>query len=100
MPTPDSMPTPTGYNKSDVTPSEEVIPTPDDNTDDFGYDKTDDDDKKPDGWYLEDLVQGEQFLFNSRHFKKLETKRTRAVCLDVNSGRTYLITESAMVKKI
>ncbi len=58
------------------------------------------DDKNPDGWYLEDLVQGEQFLFNSRHFKKLETKRTRAVCLDVNSGRTYLITESAMVKKI
>ncbi|MFC2124105.1 SprT-like domain-containing protein [Bacteroidota bacterium] len=55
---------------------------------------------KPDGWYLEDLVEGEQFFFNKRQFKKLESKRTRAICMEVNSGRKYLITESAMVKKI
>jgi len=30
------------------------------------------------GSYLEDVVEGEQFLFNKRQFKKLQKKRTRA----------------------
>jgi hypothetical protein len=58
------------------------------------------DEMKPGGCYLGDLVEGEQFFFNKQHFKKLETKRTRAICIEVNSGRKYLITESALVKKI
>jgi len=52
------------------------------------------------GSYLEDVVEGEQFLFNKRQFKKLQKKRTRAVCLDLHSGRKYLIAESAEVSKI
>ena len=54
----------------------------------------------PEGWYLEDLIAGEQFYFKKRHYKKLKTNRTRAICQDVNSGRKYLIAESVVVTKI
>jgi SprT protein len=58
------------------------------------------DDEVPDGSFLEDLVEGEQFYFNKRYYKKLKTNRTRAICQDINSGRKYLIAKSVIVKKI
>jgi SprT protein len=49
---------------------------------------------------LKTLQVGDQFLFNKTSFQYLELKRTRILCLQINSGRKYLIAQIASVKKI
>ena len=40
---------------------------------------------------LEDVPLGENFLFRKRAFKKVDVKRTRAICLDLESKKRYFI---------
>ena len=47
---------------------------------------------------LKSINQGTVFYFNDRLFKKMEKKRTRSVCIEIASGRKYLINEIAMVR--
>jgi len=47
---------------------------------------------------LKDVQIGQKFCFNSKHFIKLEKKRTRSVCQEIVSKRKYLISEIAEVK--
>lgn len=49
---------------------------------------------------LEDVPLGEEFVFRKRSFRKLELKRTRAVCLDLKNRKKYLIPEMAEVKPL
>ncbi len=49
---------------------------------------------------LSSLKIGDHFYFNKKEFKKLESKRTRCVCLEVGSNRKYLISEIADVENI
>lgn len=46
---------------------------------------------------LSDLPLGEEFLFHKRSFRKLEKKRTRSVCLDLENNKKYLIPEMATI---
>lgn len=46
---------------------------------------------------LADVSLGEEFAFRKRAFRKLEKKRTRAVCLDLANNKRYLIPEIAEV---
>ncbi|SEF71000.1 SprT-like domain-containing protein [Algoriphagus boritolerans] len=50
--------------------------------------------------FLSDLLPGKEFLLSGRKFKKGETKRTRVLCEDVNSGKKYLISRLAKVKPV
>ncbi len=47
--------------------------------------------------FLSDLGPGEIFQFNNRLFQKEFKKRTRSVCLDMKTGKQYLIPEVATV---
>lgn len=47
---------------------------------------------------LEDVPLGNEFTFRKRSFRKLEKKRTRAVCLDLKNRKKYLIPEMAEVE--
>ncbi len=49
---------------------------------------------------LRDLKPGLKFEFNDRIFEKLETRRTRIVCLEQRSGNKYLIPGIALVNMI
>lgn len=51
-----------------------------------------------DVFILEDLPLGDEFTFRKRSFRKLEKKRTRALCLDLKNGKKYLIPEMAEVE--
>ncbi len=53
-----------------------------------------------DTFTLEDVPLGEEFVFRKRSFRKLELKRTRAVCLDLKNRKKYLIPEMAEVKPL
>ncbi|MBV6644212.1 MAG: SprT-like domain-containing protein [Cyclobacteriaceae bacterium] len=57
-------------------------------------------DQPSDNILLKNLNVGDSFEFNSRKFKKLEKKRTRSVCLEMSTGRRYLISEIAAVEKL
>ncbi len=46
---------------------------------------------------LMDISIGDEFSFRKRQFRKLETKRTRAVCLDLQNGKRYSIPQMAEV---
>lgn len=46
---------------------------------------------------LESIVLGEEFFLRKRKFRKLEVKRTRALCLDLTNNRRYLISQIAEV---
>jgi hypothetical protein len=50
-----------------------------------------DENRKTAAIHLEDIEEGQTFAFKNRIFKKLEVKRTRAVCLEINSKRKYTI---------
>ncbi len=43
------------------------------------------------GETLKDLALTAEFTFRKRKFRKLEVKRTRALCLDLENNRSYLI---------
>lgn len=46
---------------------------------------------------LKNISIGQRFQFNKKQFVKLEKKRTRSVCQEINSKRKYLISEIAEV---
>lgn len=48
---------------------------------------------------LESIGSGELFVLNDKVFRKIETKRTRSVCLELRSGKRYLVSELAPVRK-
>jgi len=48
--------------------------------------------------FLSDLKPGNRFLLAGREFEKGETRRTRVLCLEVKSGRKFLIAQLAKVK--
>lgn len=50
--------------------------------------------------YLEDLNEGEVFDLNGRIYTKIKKRRTRSLCKDNVSGKKYLVSELAPVKKI
>ena len=52
------------------------------------------------GHSLADLQQGDVFTFNQRTFKKEITKRTRVLCLELKTGRKYLIPKVALVELV
>jgi hypothetical protein len=49
--------------------------------------------------YLSDISIEEKFIFNKRVFKKLERRRTRTLCLDLENNKRYLIAEVAKVSR-
>lgn len=52
------------------------------------------------GLRLEEIKEGETFIFKNRIFKKLETRRTRVLCLEKKSNRKFTIPKVAVVEKI
>lgn len=50
--------------------------------------------------FLSDLMPGKQFILSGRKFKKGETRRTRVLCEEVDSGRKYLVSHLAKVKPL
>ena len=49
---------------------------------------------------LKEIDLDREFRFRKRTFRKLQEKRTRAVCLELNTQRRYLIPMMAEVKLI
>lgn len=50
------------------------------------------------GIYLDELVVGEKFLFRGHQYQKLETRRTRVMCLNLKNQRKYTINKAALVE--
>jgi hypothetical protein len=50
--------------------------------------------------YLSNLALGDTFKFNKRMFKKLEIKRSRALCKDLENGKKYYISEMALIEQV
>ncbi|MTI20976.1 transcription elongation protein SprT [Fulvivirga sp. RKSG066] len=48
--------------------------------------------------FLSDVKVGEQFVLGNRVFKKQTLRRTRYVCLEVSTGKKYLISKLAQVE--
>ena len=61
-----------------------------------GYDKNVSDEKS----LLVDLPKGEVFELQGRKFQKEHIRRTRILCAELNTGRKYLISAHAEVKRI
>lgn len=55
-------------------------------------------DKDQKGILLSEVKTNEQFIFNKRHFTKLELRRTRVVCKEEKTGKRYLISQTAKVR--
>ena len=55
---------------------------------------------KPGESIVQDLKVGQLFSLKKRSFKMLEQRRTRALCLDVNNGRKYLVPLKSVVSII
>lgn len=53
---------------------------------------------KPEGLFLSDLKPGNRFFLSGREFEKGETRRTRVICLEVKSGKKFLIAQMARVE--
>jgi hypothetical protein len=51
-------------------------------------------------FHLEDVPDLQTFLFKNRKFQKIEKRRTRALCLELQSKRKYTIPLLAEVKPI
>ena len=49
---------------------------------------------------VKDINDGEDFLFKKRLFKKVKSRRTRALCHEAKSGNNYLIPLHAEIEKI
>ena len=50
------------------------------------------------GIYLDELPVGEKFLFRGHQYQKLETRRTRVMCLNLKNQRKYTINKAALVE--
>jgi len=48
--------------------------------------------------YLSDIQAGLPFSFKGRNFKKESVRRTRAVCIEIDTGKKYLISEISEVQ--
>ncbi|MGR3811700.1 SprT-like domain-containing protein [Jiulongibacter sp. NS-SX5] len=57
-------------------------------------------DKASRGQTLEDLNLGQTFVFKNRMFKKLEKRRTRALCQEIGSNRQFTIPLMAQVELV
>lgn len=57
-------------------------------------------DPQDDAIYLHQLVEGTLFSFKDRVFKKEKKQRTRALCLEIATGKRYLIPEIAPVQPL
>ena len=55
-------------------------------------------DNESEGLFLNDIPEGTTFIFAKRTFKKNELRRTRFVCVEIPSGKRYLISKSAQIK--
>jgi SprT protein len=51
-------------------------------------------------WHLEDMANGQSFVFKNRTFLKIDKRRTRALCLDLATKKRYTIPLMAEVKPI
>lgn len=51
------------------------------------------------GTLLADVEPGASFLFNKKVYQKLEKRRTRSLCIEMNSKRKYLISETAAIQE-
>jgi len=51
-------------------------------------------------YLLEELKVGENFTLHGKTYEKMQKRRTRSLCRDLRSGKKYLISEMAMVKRI
>jgi hypothetical protein len=50
--------------------------------------------------FLSDLLPGKEFLLSGRKFKKGETRRTRVLCEEVDSGRKFLVSRLAKITPV
>ena len=50
--------------------------------------------------YLSDIKIGKHFILRGRQFQKESTRRTRILCLEVKTGRKYLISGNAEVEEL
>ncbi len=50
--------------------------------------------------FLESISDGDTFIFKSRVFQKLESRRSRALCLEVKTKKKYTIPLMAEIKKV
>lgn len=48
--------------------------------------------------YLSDIKPGENFLLRGRQFQKEAARRTRILCLELNTGKKYLISGNAEIQ--
>ena len=53
-----------------------------------------------DALYVSDIEEGSEFMFRKRVFKKVKSRRTRALCYEAKSGNNYLIPLLAQIEKI
>ncbi len=49
------------------------------------------------GTYLDEVPLGEKFIFRGHQYQKLETRRTRVMCLNLTNQRKYTINKAALV---
>lgn len=52
------------------------------------------------GVLLDHLSTGDFFMFRNQQYKKLETRRTRVVCLNLTNNRTYTINRAVKIQRI
>ena len=57
-------------------------------------------DRQNDTCLLQTLQVGDQFLLKGASYQYLQLKRTRVLCLQINSDKKYLISKISSVKKI
>ena len=50
------------------------------------------------GTYLDELLHGENFVFRGHRYQKLESRRTRVMCLNLTNNRKYTINKAALVE--
>ena len=50
------------------------------------------------GLYLEEVQEGQLFNFREQVYQKLETRRSRVLCLNVANNRKYTINKAALVR--
>lgn len=50
------------------------------------------------GTYLDELPPGENFEFRGHRYQKLESRRTRVMCLNLTNNRKYTINKAALVE--
>jgi hypothetical protein len=52
------------------------------------------------GVLLDQLPTGDFFMFRENKYKKLETRRTRVVCLNITNNRKYTINRAVKIQRI